>query len=401
MKWSLSKMRFYYLGLLGLIIALGFFPVPDPPYGSNNTGWQGTSTYRDSFEAQGYLVSRLVLSPSLSQIGDPSTHLVVVVGGHKPYLPNEIQFFLDFVLRGGHVLLYEDFGFGRTLATAFGMNLSRSPVVDTVSYQTHPHLLVPREVSGSIGEVSVVLNQPARVQILQDTLEDLNSPYSLHPLLNTSAQTFEDLNLDGRFDQANDRPVGQSMVACQLSFEGKGSFTVVGDAQLPTNDMVPQLDNELFLALLSSLYPARVTQVVFEDSHKLWLPIGQGLNNNLAYLYSIILHSFLFVGLGLVTTLLFVLIFYRKNVYLWAQQRLVRRRQTDPNEFLPTIEEEVMLNTQLDRLVNPRRFVQLHQVVLDNNRRANLPPPEAQDNQPSTTTQPRPKPELDSHERSL
>ncbi len=78
---------------------------------------------------RGYATGSIGASPLvLDGVTDPESMVVLVLGVEVPYRTSERNALIDFVARGGNLVLADDFGYGNLLSTEFGVTFQGVPI---------------------------------------------------------------------------------------------------------------------------------------------------------------------------------------------------------------------------------------------------------------------------------
>lgn len=332
------------LGLISIVFfsLLLFIPSSYPSNSLKNTNWDGTSNFGIFLKNKNnyHYIERITSSVSvvIPRI-DEKNSIIIIPGARKPYIQEEINSLLSFVVKGGTLIVFENFGFSNTISTAFGLEIDPYPLIDTLNYDSNPYLPIV-----NTPDYQLALNSPSSVSLSDNFYNNfLNIDKNENLLLKTSNQSFLDINRNLKFDEALEGPALSHNIALKIQF-GAGSLTHFTDSQIITNDMLNRRDNLAFLENYLETLNIVNKQIYFDESKAFWLPFGtEGLYNFLFYwIIQFFLHSFqlftLFTGL----TLLFILVNYR-SFYLGVF--LKKRRKKSPKspkslEYLPTIDEE-------------------------------------------------------------
>ena len=121
MNKQIRLLMYGCISLIGLVIII-VPPLLLASYSTQNTKWDGTSTFLDQFDND---LSISISKIPLSLLGDLNelADIIVIIGGNLPYYPEESQQLSNFVTEGGKVLLFEDNGYGEILTESFGLSL--------------------------------------------------------------------------------------------------------------------------------------------------------------------------------------------------------------------------------------------------------------------------------------
>ena len=115
--------------------------------------WDDLSAFRQDINDMGIKTKSLVSSPLLlEELEDPRNVTFVIAGVERDtislpqfsgesvvtfasedgYSPSEVDAIVDFVIKGGTVIVFEDYGYANTIAEKFGVKFKRAQLYDTV-----------------------------------------------------------------------------------------------------------------------------------------------------------------------------------------------------------------------------------------------------------------------------
>ncbi|MHA1944554.1 MAG: DUF4350 domain-containing protein [Candidatus Hodarchaeales archaeon] len=289
------------------LVVLGIFLLFIPPLKAathiiENEEWNGLSQFNSLLLANNLSTSETTIP--LRLLGDltVTTDIIIIVGGNLPYFVEESKYLLDFVVKGGNVVLFEDRGYGRSLTSAFGLRMG-GVLIDQDKHALNPYQpIVQQETFISQGILfpfrNVVFNHAVRV-----TRSEFLADSIYQPLFSLSGNIWEDRNFDGQFYEESERCTQETAIGAMMIFpESEGSFTVIGDSSFPTNDMIDREENrEWLLDLISFLTQGEKSRVLFDESRKIWLlPTGKAIYSLLTVLIMGLFHSPLIAFITLV-----------------------------------------------------------------------------------------------------
>ena len=341
------QLKWFLYGSISLVVLITIIVPPIQPasYTTQNTEWDGVSTFINRFDNN---LRISVTNVPMSLLGDLSdiTDIIVIIGGNLPYYPEESRHLVNYVSNGGRAVLFEDKGYGRILTESFGLSLGgilidqdfhgRNPY-HTKTYQDEFHIqnivMNPR---------TVIFNHVVRVE---QTFVLPNTRY--YPLFPLNGSVWEDKNNDGKFYQEGEKCHVTPFVGGILEYPDTGGvFAVIGDSALPTNDMISREENAEWLSeFINFLSRDGKTRVLFDESRKLWIPpTGKGLVSYISVIILGIFHSPLIAFSTMI--ILGGILAIRKNEEIIAfSQRLKKpfdnTSRTPSQAFLQSAEEEV------------------------------------------------------------
>jgi len=290
-----------FLIVLGVVLLL-IPPLKPASYTIENTGWDGVSQFNSLLQSNNLRTSETTIPLRLQGDISKITDIIIIVGGNLPYFVEDSNYLLDFVAKGGQVVLFEDFGYGRILSSAFGLRMGGS-LIDQDSHALNPHQPVlnqPTFVEQSIifPERKLVFNHAVRVT---RSVHITNSIYQ--SLFVLGENIWEDKNFDRQFYKESERCIDQTAIGAMIVFpKTGGSFTLIGDSGFPTNDMINREENKNWLSdLIEFISRGGRSRVLFDESRKIWFPTtGKAIYSLLTVLIMGLFHSPLIAFITLV-----------------------------------------------------------------------------------------------------
>ncbi len=256
-----------------------------PQLSAYSDDWNDLSELREDLEADGYEIGNILSSPALlDTIEDPSSTCVVVMGVERPYSNTEAWALYDFFLRGGKLIIADDFGFMDSLAHEAGGYFMINPTGGRLwdqSYQRNPAF------------VKVSMNEP---DMFAGTLL-LNKPSAFHVegdgeiLARSSGTSWIDLDNDNQHDpnEVYGNHIIIRMMRSESYTDGKegGRAVFISDPSMFINDMYGRLDNRNFtMALMHSIMgpeagerPGEGYTVLFDESRHVKEDLGSTAEN--------------------------------------------------------------------------------------------------------------------------
>jgi len=163
---------------------------------------------------------------------------------------------VDFVFRGGFLLLADDFGYGNGLAEQFGVTFYGRRLFSS-SYDRNPAFVRVNATVDTIG-YEVLLDRPSALERV--------APSQVKASTSALADSWLDENGNGERDIDEESAV-QPVVA--LVGFGEGAVLLVSDPGLFINDMWGRADNAGFVKALMQRHFPGARDVIFDESrHK-------------------------------------------------------------------------------------------------------------------------------------
>lgn len=323
--WQKRVLGTYFLmgTLVGLVVFLPFLAFWHEPQvlgGITNDDWNGSSMLRESL-SHGFVIERSLVSPTSSLDTPPS--MFVLIGAEVKYSSEEVLAIEDYVSNGGHLVVFEDFGHGGQILSAFGLTLMSGHLLESVntSYDTRPGNLVLTEVPAlSTGEQLLLSDAAAILVTTPVTVESF-------PFAWTTETTFLDTNHNGEIDS---REVMTNYPVGWLKQHGDGVVLAFTDVSMILNEYarIPEYSNlKLVLGMMLLIHtqytnqsivpPERSEVVMFDETHKETLPFGpEGWYQTVSTLWIAIGRSRLTIaGLGVVLSI---------SIYRWVRRSSMR-----------------------------------------------------------------------------
>lgn len=253
------KLRTSVIIIIGVIVALGLsdFFTGVHQLSAYDQDWNDLSDFRRALDETGYNTSSVISTPMLLNHSEgfySYEKLLVIIGVERPYLAQEIDTIVDFVFRGGFLLLADDFGYGNGLAEKFGLSFFGRRLFSS-SYDRNPAFVRVNATVDGIG-YEVLLDRPTALErVAPDQVRAFTSPDS-----------WVDENGNGERDIDEESSIQPVVAVAGL---GDGAVLAVSDPGLFINDMWGRADNAGFVrALLWRHFPG-ARDVIFEESrHK-------------------------------------------------------------------------------------------------------------------------------------
>ncbi|MHA2494097.1 MAG: DUF4350 domain-containing protein [Candidatus Hodarchaeales archaeon] len=261
--------RSFWIALVIALICLPFFvPIHFNPPLSDHNGWNGTSEFRNSLRND-YEIKQILTSPTtLNEDIEPA--LLLIMGAERAYSVAEIRAIEFFLLRGGSLLICDDFGPGRDVASHFGVGYRSGKLLETLEnrYERNPRfpiISLRSDVNSALNTdlEQILLNDASALAISRDELETTSF---------TAASTFLDEDDDGKFDPFYE----DERSYCFFAANWTKRVAVLADASIVSNEMLglTEYDNYKFVKAVIDKLAGSHKAILIEDSHRNWIPVG-------------------------------------------------------------------------------------------------------------------------------
>lgn len=381
--------------LIGGITGIGF---GSSPYSPHNKGREGLSEFKGNIEEEGYKTSTIVSSLKvLSRMN--KTGVLVINGPTTSYgLQEVLNVLLDFVRKGGSILIADDFGKANTLLKHI-WNLALGPVAQTdfsILFNTTSVLCDAKSYQGSPARPTIVKNfdrniidpEVKRVQTnfpatfslkVNETTTVLPPQFGL--MTSTNSSWLENDLSSARRGTAEPSPSEWGGVAFPLAVplplgKGMGRIMLVSDPDIFSNRLMnsKKNDNTLFSMNIIRWLSATAESglVIFDESHHSFMPFdpffGLGLwFSNLTMLSS----SWILAPLIPFLTFVFIIGYlpHRKR-FRAIILRHEERKATSPSIFSSKVTRYMRRNEYSSAISNLlgviiRRFSRQYSVEID------------------------------------
>ncbi|MCU0799999.1 MAG: hypothetical protein MUC62_10070 [Candidatus Thermoplasmatota archaeon] len=260
------------LGALLLVMAL-FVPVlsSNADFSIYNTGWNGcsslgrtvygTGTFMPTIDVSGSTEEYVVHTslPDIETKLEPLESALLFLGPDSPFSKEEGGFVHRFLIRGGLVLLADDFGSGSGL-------LSMLNTTTTISGQRMVSLAF--EKSGDFSVASDMAVHPVTEGV---SMVLLNHPSTIVPsplaraLVNSSHSSWLDIDADDRLD--TDEPKGPFPL---LTIEpyGRGELMVLSDPSIMINQMQGPMNGSILVRNIVAYLASGRKVLVMDETHR-------------------------------------------------------------------------------------------------------------------------------------
>lgn len=202
---------------------------------------------------------------ALADVDDPARALYVAIGVERAYDPSEAAAVLDFLRRGGSVLLADEGGYGTQVAREAGFAFGEQTLLDTRNHLGDPKLVVTTaRLDGR--DFRILLNAPTELAALtsagaHDVLAS-SSPATTYP-----DGSYLDVNANGEIDLGDRAGPFPLVVRTRV---GEGTLVLVADTGLFMNRQASLIEygNAAFVgALAQSLVPRDGVVLLDESRH--------------------------------------------------------------------------------------------------------------------------------------
>lgn len=221
--------------LMAIMVTVYFVPSIDD-FRVDNPFWNGMSIVAGRLNLT--LIEDLSM---LSRIDDASSYALLIIGPSKPFMPEHIEFIRDFLVRGGLLVLADDFGSGNTLLYGLGVDARfRGELLLDPLFKVKSSVL-PR-IRGFIDVYS------GFDEIVFDYATVIDGS-GFRLVASSSHFSFLDLNLNFKWDEGE--PRGPFPVVVEFSFGG-GRVFLISDSSFLINAIVDLYGNFNFICSILS-----------------------------------------------------------------------------------------------------------------------------------------------------
>jgi len=265
------------VGLLLLVLAL-LFPMlsSDADFSIYNTGWKGCSSLGKTVYSTGTFKPTIDLSRStedfvvhtsltdLERKLEPSESALMIIGPEGTFTDDEAGFVDRFLIRGGMVLLADDFGSGNSLLS----QLNGTTKTTTTSISGHKMVSLAFEKSGDFSVASDMAVHPITEGV---SMLLLNLPSTIVPspyarvLVNSSEASWLDIEEDDKLGL--DEPKGPFPL---LTIEpyGKGELIVLSDPSIMINGMQGLMNDTTLVRNIVTYMTSGRKVLVVDETHR-------------------------------------------------------------------------------------------------------------------------------------
>ena len=240
--------------------------------------WNGLSSYRKELEELDYEISTVISNPLiLNEVEHPEYSLYVCIGAEKGYDDLESEAVINFVNRGGNVIIADDFGDGNSLAKRLGVEYTGHRIWSRDYEYNLSFIKIEQEFDGE--EYNFIMNEPTTLQKTGKTHNLFRTP---NVLFTTSLESYEDTNDNGKIDSIGDQDIyGELTVGMEVESKGQaGSFIFLSDSSFCINDMWEMdMNSELSVALVEYLIGSAGVVIFDESRHIQESPLANSIYN--------------------------------------------------------------------------------------------------------------------------
>ena len=221
------------LALLALSITSAIIP-PTEDFIPSNPYWNGLETFTKAINAKPG-------DPTLQTIIPEKTALFVIAPS-KEKAKQHIEFWREFAMNGGTLILMDETEAVNSILEALGINIrvDGHPMLDSVFYYSSWRIpkITNIESSWLTKNVNyIAMNLPSVLNLSSPT-------YGLKIIAQSSSFSFLDLDGDGK--PSNGEPTGPFPVAAEAPY-GKGRVIIFSDSSIFINSIITLGDNENLL----------------------------------------------------------------------------------------------------------------------------------------------------------
>lgn len=256
--WSYPRLLLYALALalaVGLLVGAS---TSGAAFGTYTHSWEGTSDLRAEAQAAGAETIVVIDTTRYEDLEANGTVAIVIVD-EGSYGPEDRERLIDFIRRGGTVVIADDLGQTNQLLQEMGANtrIDGDPLRDEREYHRSPALPVATETSDH-----PYVNDSDTFTLNYGTTLDANGA---DVLVRSSEYSYLDTNRNQAFDE--DETLGPRPVMTTEEI-GQGELVVISDSSSLINVMLERPGNRAFVQQLFASHD----RVVIDQSHSAELP---------------------------------------------------------------------------------------------------------------------------------
>ncbi len=341
--------------MVGAIFTFSSIPY-NPKHSIYNDSWNGASSFRKGIETDlNISTSRILVSPIILQ-SKLDINMIIIIGSERRYTNAEIDAYYEFILNGGSLVLFEDFGPAKDLVKKMGITFFQGTVKERNPYHyiKRPSQIFIRDViiSQIVEEFSIGTIMASEAAGILDIMGIARG--RTWPILATYPSAFIDKNDNNKIDK-NDmsNEFGIPIGLYKTIGNNNGSLVVISDSAIPLNqywqrevtmylpetgeDIVFTLSNAfwllLFMAYLSQVN--QISSIVFDESHQaIAVNSAAGILNLLAGTWIGIINTTLATLVILIMTFSFSLLRMRKKLRKNLTRKRFRRTESSGDYFI-------------------------------------------------------------------
>lgn len=225
-----------------------------------STDWNDISKFKNDLEGEGYTTGAIVSTPHIlkkTNRMDVKKTAIFIIGVERRYSEDEVNALIDFINKGGRVVVADDFGYGNSIAAYFKARFLGGHLWDK------NYIKNPKFVQVTVNPISSEeFYFSGRIILNEATALELSNEYAI--FARSSENSWVDMDDDGRFDPYKERykayPVGAYVRI------GDGLIVLISDPSIFINDMVDKGDNLRFIKELTHFLLPEGGEVIFDES---------------------------------------------------------------------------------------------------------------------------------------
>lgn len=235
-----------FLALLYCIMMLLFYS-PNPSFSIFNQDWDGCSNLTLLISEMGGNFKLVRSLDGFNTSGDLEGAVLVIFSPVREFTESECEEILEFVRKGGGLIIADDFRWGDSVSECFGIKFSKNLLLEPSSYSKQPSFpIVNLTLDGRTS--SMLLNYPSTLVL---TGRSVGNRYlvkhgedefycEISILARSSMLSWLDVDYDLSWDEDEPRSSFPLIALIKL---GSGKVAVVSDPDLFINDMIIRFDN--------------------------------------------------------------------------------------------------------------------------------------------------------------
>lgn len=311
-----------------------------PQLSAYSDDWNGLSSLRKSIERK-YDTSAIISSPLiLNDTDDPENTLLLIIGVEKKFDNSEVLAIIDFVSKGGKVIIADDFGYANSISKEYKIEFYQKRLYD-INYEentSYVNIQIHEPFGDSNKTYDLTFDRPTALKAYQSN-ETSKITYQVTPrdIINnlTDKQNWIDENDDGAIDYT-ERISDYIPIKIVVKDEKPvGKIVFIADSSIFINDMWKKSDNSDFaLDLIDYLLP-NGGKVIFDESR-------HTQNDFVSNLYQTVFELFVFSSRNIFVK---IFLFAGTILVIGIVTILAKDAKELEHEFDPTYKKEVTLPT--------------------------------------------------------
>ena len=231
------------LGISAFILVVYLMP-PTDDFNPKNPYWNGLSKLVDMFKAE--------VLENITRLSEykPWETALLIIGPSKPFNPEEVKIIENFLLKGGLMILADDFGAGNDVLKGMNISLRFSGYLLADTFQGEKIGYMPRAKIYLEDMNNAVLNYATVIEKTEN-----KTRIKIKVIAYSSPLSFLDINYNKIKDEKE--PRGPFPVV-MLAYYEKGSLILISDSSIFINSMIELGDN---LKLLKKLLGDRLSLI--------------------------------------------------------------------------------------------------------------------------------------------